>query len=38
VILRLSVGPSFDLGWWPAFNLADVGIATGVAVAFVARR
>ena len=23
-----------DLGWWPAFNFADVAILTGIAVAF----
>ena len=23
-----------DLGWWPVFNLADIGIVAGLAVAF----
>jgi signal peptidase II len=27
-----------DLGWWPVFNLADVGIVTGLVVAFWPRR
>lgn len=32
-VRRGAVIDFIDLGWWPAFNLADVAIVTGVAVA-----
>jgi signal peptidase II len=34
-ILRLGYVLDFvDLGWWPVFNLADIGIVTGLLLAF----
>jgi signal peptidase II len=30
---RGAVADFLDLGWWPVFNLADVGIGVGVAIA-----
>jgi signal peptidase II len=34
LLRRKYVLDFIDLGWWPVFNLADVGILTGLAVAF----
>lgn len=31
---RQSVVDFIDLGWWPAFNFADVGIVAGLLLAF----
>ncbi len=37
IVRSKSVTDFIDLGWWPAFNLADVAIIAGVAVAFIPR-
>lgn len=34
ILRRQSVVDFIDLGWWPIFNLADVGIVGGLALAF----
>lgn len=34
VLRRQSVRDFIDLGWWPVFNLADVGIVGGLVLAF----
>lgn len=34
LLRRKYVLDFIDLGWWPVFNLADVGILTGLVVAF----
>lgn len=34
VLRRRSVLDFIDLRWWPVFNIADVGIVAGLAVAF----
>jgi signal peptidase II len=34
LLRRQHVLDFIDLGWWPVFNLADVGILMGLAVAF----
>jgi signal peptidase II len=33
ILVRRHVVDFIDLGWWPVFNLADVGIVAGLAVA-----
>jgi signal peptidase II len=34
ILRRRAVTDFIDLGWWPVFNLADVGIVCGLLVAF----
>jgi signal peptidase II len=34
LIWRKHILNFFDLGWWPVFNLADVGIVAGLVLAF----
>jgi signal peptidase II len=34
ILWRQHVVDFIDLGWWPVFNLADVGIVGGLALAF----
>ena len=34
VIRRQAITDFLDLGWWPVFNLADVGICGGLVLAF----
>ena len=34
ILRRRSIFDFIDLRWWPVFNLADVGIIFGLAVAF----
>jgi signal peptidase II len=34
IMRRRAVVDFIDLGWWPVFNLADVGIIAGLAMAF----
>ena len=34
ILRRRYVIDFIDLGWWPVFNLADVGIVVGLTVAF----
>ena len=34
ILRRRSVLDFIDLRWWPVFNIADVGIVAGLAVAF----
>ena len=34
VIRRQAITDFLDLGWWPVFNLADVGICAGLVLAF----
>jgi len=34
ILRRRAVLDFIDLGWWPAFNLADVGIIAGLVVTF----
>ena len=34
VLRRKSVTDFIDLGWWPVFNIADVGIVGGLILAF----
>jgi len=34
VLRRRSVLDFIDLGWWPVFNVADIGIVAGLVVAF----
>lgn len=34
ILRRQAVTDFIDLGWWPVFNLADVGIVCGLAMAF----
>jgi signal peptidase II len=34
ILRRNHVLDFIDLGWWPVFNLADIGILTGLVVAF----
>jgi signal peptidase II len=34
ILGRKHVIDFIDLGWWPVFNLADVAIVTGLAIAF----
>jgi signal peptidase II len=34
ILRRHAVLDFIDLGWWPVFNLADVGIVSGLALAF----
>ena len=34
ILRRRSVTDFIDLGWWPAFNMADVAIVAGLALAF----
>ena len=34
ILRRRAVVDFIDLGWWPVFNLADVGIVTGLLIAF----
>jgi signal peptidase II len=34
LLRRQCVLDFIDLGWWPVFNLADVGILTGLVLAF----
>jgi signal peptidase II len=34
VLRRRAVTDFIELGWWPVFNLADVGIVAGLALAF----
>lgn len=36
ILRRHAVIDFVDLGWWPVFNLADVGIVAGLILAFVA--
>lgn len=33
ILLRRSIVDFIDLGWWPAFNLADIGIVGGLVLA-----
>jgi signal peptidase II len=35
ILRRRSVTDFIDLGWWPVFNIADVAIVAGLALAFV---
>jgi signal peptidase II len=35
ILRRCAVTDFIDFGWWPAFNLADVGIVVGLMLAFV---
>jgi len=35
ILRRRYVIDFIDLGWWPVFNLADIGIIAGLALAFV---
>jgi signal peptidase II len=34
VLRRRHVVDFIDLGWWPVFNVADVGIVGGLVLAF----
>jgi len=34
ILRRRSIIDFIDLGWWPAFNLADAAITGGIALAF----
>jgi len=34
VLRRRAITDFLDLGWWPVFNLADVGIVAGLVLAF----
>ena len=34
VLRRRAITDFLDLGWWPVFNLADVGIVAGLILAF----
>ena len=34
VLRRQAITDFLDLGWWPVFNLADVGIVGGLVLAF----
>jgi signal peptidase II len=34
VLRRRAITDFVDLGWWPVFNLADVGIVAGLLLAF----
>jgi lipoprotein signal peptidase len=34
ILHRRAVTDFIDLGWWPVFNLADIGIVCGLLVAF----
>jgi len=34
ILRRRSVTDFIDLGWWPVFNIADVAIVAGLALAF----
>jgi signal peptidase II len=34
ILRRRHIVNFIDLGWWPAFNLADVGIIVGLFIAF----
>ena len=36
ILRRQAVIDFVDVGWWPVFNLADVGIVAGLILAFVA--
>jgi signal peptidase II len=36
IFRRHAVIDFMDVGWWPVFNLADVGIVAGLILAFVA--
>jgi len=36
ILRRHAVVDFVDVGWWPVFNLADVGIIAGLILAFVA--
>lgn len=37
IISYRSVRDFIDLGWWPVFNVADIGIVGGLTIAFLAR-
>jgi signal peptidase II len=37
ILTSRSVRDFIDLGWWPVFNLADVAIIGGLAIAFLQR-
>ena len=37
IVRSKSVTDFIDLGWWPVFNLADVAIIAGLAIAFLPR-
>ena len=34
VLRRAAVTDFIDVGWWPTFNLADVGVVAGLVLAF----
>jgi signal peptidase II len=34
ILRRRAVTDFIDLGWWPVFNIADIGIVCGLLVAF----
>jgi len=37
ILYRRAIVNFIDVGWWPVFNLADVGIVAGLIAAFLAR-
>lgn len=34
VLRRRAIVDFIDLGWWPVFNVADIGIVAGLVAAF----